>query len=192
MSYRSRIERMPPLKDEDFGPEHAEAISRFDNWGPLVNVTRSWLRHPKSLEAYNSFTVAVAGPGGELARREQELIFLRTAWRARAPYPFSRHKIDGVRAGLTEAEVEALKQPVGAHPWSAADEAMILATDELLTNFMISDDVWLKLAAQLSERQVIEVILAAGRYAILCMLANATGVELEADRPVDPDVLLTS
>lgn len=192
MIHRSKIERFPPLKDEDFGPEHAEAISRFRNWGPLVNVTRSWLRHPRSLEAYNTFTVALAGPGGELGRREQELIFLRTAWRCRAPYPFSRHKVDGVRAGLTPEEVEALKRPVDAHAWSAADAAMILATDELLTNFYLSDDVWLKLTAQLSERQVIEVILAAGRYCILCMLANTTGVELEEDRPLDPDVLLTA
>lgn len=190
MSHRSKITRLPPLKDEDFGPEHAEAISRFDNWGPLVNVTRSWLRHPKSLEAYNSFTVALVGQGSELGRREQELIFLRTAWRVRATYPFSRHKVDGVNAGLTEEEVEALKHPVGAHPWSAADEAMILASDELLTNFMISDDVWLKLTTQLSERQVIEVILAAGRYAILCMLANTSGVELEEDRELDPDTCL--
>ena len=190
MRHRSKIERMPPLKDEDFGPEHAEAISRFDNWGPLVNVTRSWLRHPKSLEAYNSFTVALVGPGSELGRREQELIFLRTAWKARAPYPFSRHKVDGVRAGLTEEEVEALKKPVEAHAWSATDEAMILASDQLLTNFTISDEVWPKLTAQLNERAVIEVILAAGRYGILCMLANTCGVELEPDRPVDPDVLL--
>ena len=188
MNQRTKIERMPPLGDEDFGPEHAEAISRFDNWGPLVNITRSWLRHPKSLEAYNSFTVALVGPGSELGRREQELIFLRTAWKARASYPFSRHKVDGVRAGLTDAEVEALKRPVIAHSWSAADEAMILATDELLAGFMISDDVWLKLTAVLSERQVIEVILAAGRYAILCMLANTTGVELEKDRELDPDI----
>jgi 4-carboxymuconolactone decarboxylase len=188
----TKIERLPPLKDEDFGPEHAEAISRFKNWGPLVNVTRSWLRHPRSLEAYNTFTVALAGQGGELGRREQELLFLRTAWRARAPYPFSRHRIDGVRAGLTEAEVEALKRPVDAHPWSAADEAMILATDELLTDFNVSDDVWLKLTAQFSERQVIEVILAAGRYCILCMLANSAGVELEEDRALDSHTLLTA
>ena len=52
--------------------------------------------------------------------------------------------------------------------------------DQLVDHFRIDDDTWARLAAQLDERQLVEVAFVVGTYACLAMLFNSVGIQLEA------------
>src|SRR5690606_22037398 len=49
-------------------------------------------------------------PGGRLPRRDTELVILRVASRAGSEYEWTQHAAMGRRAGLTDAQVEALRE----------------------------------------------------------------------------------
>ena len=43
----------------------------------------------------------------------------------------------------------------------------------------MSDEIWSKLAAEYSEKQLVEILFVVGEYTMLSMVVNASGVELE-------------
>lgn len=190
MIRRTRISRLPPFEAADLTEEHAAALGPFRALERLPNVVKAYARHPHALEAYHVWARFHVGTDNDLAERERELVLIRAMWRIGSEYPFTRHKPMGLRAGLTAGEVEALKRPVEAHDWSAADRALIEATDALTETYFIPDRVWLDLTAHFSERQIIEAILSVGHYSMTGMFLNAAGILLDPELEPDPDTEL--
>jgi alkylhydroperoxidase family enzyme len=124
----------------------------------------------------------------KLAEREREIVALRTAWAIKAGYVWSRHIPYGVKAGLSAEEMEALKKPISAHPWSAADIALIKSADALCKDYFIPDDVWAELSAHFDAEQCIDAIFVAGHFVMLGMFLNAAGVQIDPDVIDDPDL----
>ncbi len=122
-------------------------------------------------------------PGGRLPRRETELVILRVAARAGSAYEWTQHAAMGARAGLTEAEIAALRVDGTApeHLWSDRDALLIRVTDELFATEDLSESTWALLAAEFDERTRIEVLMLVGHYR---MLATALHVlRVQPDRP---------
>ena len=63
---------------------------------------------------------------------------------------------------------------------------MLTAVDELVDRYRIADDTWNRLAAQLDERQLVELVFVVGTYTGLAMAFNSFGLELDADLPTTP------
>jgi hypothetical protein len=56
---------------------------------------------------------------------------------------------------------------------------LLVATDELHDRRVITDRTWRELAAELSERQLMELCFLVGHYEMLAMTLNSLGVEPE-------------
>ena len=61
--------------------------------------------------------------------------------------------------------------------WSAADAALIRATDELHADQFVTDATWAELSRHFSEKQRMDVVFTAGQYTQVSMFLNSFGVQ---------------
>jgi alkylhydroperoxidase family enzyme len=113
-----------------------------------------------------------------LAPRDQELAILRTAWLCQIPFVWGEHVPTGKAAGLTCAEIERITRGSAADGWSAHDQAVLRAAEELRADAMISDATWETLARTLSPAQLVELPALIGQYQCLGYLQNSLRIPL--------------
>jgi len=116
-----------------------------------------------------------------LGHRARELVVLRVAWRTRSRYEWVQHLRLAARVGITAEEIAAVADGPGAETWTPHEADLLAATDQLIDGYRIDDDTWARLAEQLDERQLVELVFVAGTYTLLAMAFNSLGLELDAD-----------
>jgi alkylhydroperoxidase family enzyme len=180
--------RLPPMKDEELNAQQEEIIAPFRKMGADFNVARAMVRHPRALAAFRVWATYTMIDKNALAEREREIVAMRTAFKIQAPYVWSRHISYGQKAGLTDAEMAAIKQPIEAHAWSDADLALLRTADALVSTFYVPDEIWAQLTAHFNDEQCMDAIYCCGHFCLLGMFLNTAGVPLDPDVPYDPDL----
>lgn len=177
--------RISPLSDAEMGADHKEALKDF---GPnILNIFRTLVRAPKALTRFNAWGGYVLSRRNDLPAREREIVILRTGYLCKSGYEFTQHTRIGLESGLTEAEIEAVKRGPDAG-WSAADAALIRATDELHADQFISDSTWNTLKSHFTEKQCMDVVFTTGQYTQVSMMLNTFGVQLDPGQTLDPEL----
>jgi len=87
----------------------------------------------------------------------------------------------GRDVGLDADDIARIAAGPGAAGWTPLDAALVAAADELLADARITDATWAVLAAELDERQLMDVIFTVGAYDALAMLLRSFGVRLDDD-----------
>jgi 4-carboxymuconolactone decarboxylase len=190
--------RLAPLPPEQWDDDVREALAaaftdegaaRLLGMGPaaisMPNVLATLMHHPAlagPFLVYNN--VLLRSP--TLDARLRELMILRVAWRTGSRYEWAQHLRIAASVGITPEEIDAVAQGTDAVGWPALDGDVITAVDELVDGYRITDDTWNRLAEQLDERQLVELVFVAGTYTGLAMAFNSFGLELDADLPTTP------
>jgi len=185
---RTETPRLAPLKDEEFNAEQDETFARFRNGGADHAIGRTFMRHTKLWRAYNALAAHTFSDDNTLSKRESEIVTMRTVWHAKAGYQWSRHVPMALRAGLKEAEIEALKKPLGQGKWSESDATLIETVDALTADPFIPDHVWTKLTTHFDDQQCMDAIFLCGRYVMAAMFTNSVGMPIDHDVVLDPDL----
>ncbi len=68
-----------------------------------------------------------------------------------------------------------------APEWSDLERALLRAVDELLGDALIGEETWSTLAADLDDRQLMDVVFTVGAYDVLAMALRTFGVPLDDD-----------
>ncbi|MDB5498398.1 MAG: carboxymuconolactone decarboxylase [Phenylobacterium sp.] len=178
--------RFAPLSDAELTPEQAEALEPMRP-GPVLNIFRTLAHAPKALARFNQWGGYVLSRRNDLAPREREIVILRTGYLCKSGYEWTQHVRIGLGAGLTEDEIERLKKGPDAG-WSAADAALIRASDELHADQFIGDATWAELGRRLTDKQRMDVVFTAAQYTQVSMMLNTFGVQLDAGQTLDPDL----
>ena len=178
--------RFAPLSDAELTPEQAEALEPMRP-GPVLNIFRTLARAPKALSRFNAWGGYVLSRRNDLAPREREIVILRTGFLCKSGYEWTQHVRIGLREGLTEDEIARLKQGADAG-WSAADAALIRASDELHADQFITEPTWAELGKHFSDKQRMDVVFTAGQYTQVSMMLNTFGVQLDEGQTLDPDL----
>lgn len=185
--------RIPPLPPREWPPEMRDAIAalrppnprrplpeRRDDRPKGLNVLGTLAHHPELTQAYHTFNGHVLF-ASTLEPRERELVVLRVAAVRHARYEWAQHVVLGRDVGLTDAEIARVEAGPDAEGWSPLDRALVSAVDELVADAVISDATWAALAAELDERQLMDLVFTVGAYDLLAMALRSFGVELDAD-----------
>ncbi|HEX2590530.1 MAG TPA: hypothetical protein VHL34_03505 [Rhizomicrobium sp.] len=114
-------------------------------------------------------------------------MILRIGYLCKSGYEWTQHVGIGKREGLTDDECTRIKQGAGAG-WSAADAALITASDELHHDQFITDATWKALKEHFSDKQCMDVVFTAGQYTQVSMILNSFGVQLDPGQTLDPDL----
>jgi 4-carboxymuconolactone decarboxylase len=176
--------RISPITAESPGAT-TEVTELFDKAalrgpdGSPLNIFGTLAHHPALLRRWLVFATHVLVKSS-LARRDRELLILRTGWRCHSQYEFSQHAVIALACDVSADEVQRTKLPIGEGGWSADDGALLAAADELHDDARISDATWQKLASRLDEQQLLDVIFTVGNYHCVAFALNSCGVQLDA------------
>jgi 4-carboxymuconolactone decarboxylase len=180
MTDAPRSLRIPPLPAEERDERQNELVAPLAVNGRDLRIFATLVRHPRLLNRWSAFGGTLLRRG-ELSDRHRELLVLRTAWHCHADYEWGQHVRIAGAAGVTDEEITRIVAGPDAPGWAALDAALVRAADELHRDSCIGDATWTVLAADLDERQLIEVCMVVGQYHLVAYALNSLGVEPEAD-----------
>ena len=187
--------RISPLSDDQLDADQEAALAplRLDSLvnnrpGSVLNIFRTLAHAPKALTRFLQWGDYVLSRRNSLPAREREIVILRVGFLCKSGYEFAQHKVIGLRDGLKEHEIEAIKEGAASINWNPAEAALIRAADELVFDHFVSDATWAKLTEHFDQKQCMDVVFTAGQYTQVSMMLNSFGVQLDAGLTLDPDL----
>jgi 4-carboxymuconolactone decarboxylase len=156
----------------------------------LPNAITTMFHHPVLAGRFLAYTGLFLNDPA-LPARWRELVVLRVAWRTGSTYEWLQHVRMSPRFDITSDEVEAVSRGAEAGTWSPFEAALLAATDQLVDRYSIDDATWSRLAAELDERQLVELPFVVGTYVAQAMAYNSFHMQLDpgllsVDAPVMP------
>jgi len=110
----------------------------------------------------------------------RELAILRVAALSPARYEWVQHVPIAESTGATRAQVAALERgDIGAPCFDELEQALLRFTTEVVRDVRATDATFATLAAKLSPREVVELILTIGYYMTIARLLETTAVDLD-------------
>ncbi|GIH99386.1 carboxymuconolactone decarboxylase family protein [Planobispora takensis] len=166
--------RVEPLPPEQWDPFLTRVV---EGTGPY-HVFTTLARHPALFQAWIGFGAALLY--GTLSARDRELAILRTAHHRGSAYEWAQHVRLAREAGLTDAEIEAVRT---RGEWSPADRLVLDVADELHARGDLADATWEALCARYDEPGRIELVMLVAHYDMLAVVLNTLRVPLEEPGP---------
>jgi 4-carboxymuconolactone decarboxylase len=185
--------RIAPVDLEKIDDEQREALAPVleaskdvtRTGGHILYIFRTLVHAPKALTAFLAWGGYIMSRRNSLSERDRELVILRVGYNCGSGYEFTQHTRIGLDAGLTEAEIEAIKAGPNDPSWNEADRAMLRATDDLTRDFHVSDASWSALSF-FSDKQKMDLVMTVGQYTQVSMMLNSFGVQLDPGQELDP------
>lgn len=162
-------------------PEEARAAAAAAGIPEVLaapNVMRFALRNPR-LGRLLADVIDLAVLGGTLDARLREIAILRVGWRIGSVYEWSNHVPIGRRAGMTDAELVAVRT-ADASALSATDLLAIRVADEVLDANEVSAATLEEARALLGDGdELLELVAIPGSYRLIGSLLATFSVPLE-------------
>lgn len=178
-------ERLPPL-EPPYPAALGQTLSAMMPPGqdPL-RLFRTVAHNPRILEKLRAGNLL---DRGSLARREREIVILRTTARCGCEYEWGVHvAFFAERVGLGAAAVAATVHGAAEDPaWDERERSLIRLCDELHDTARLSDALWRELRALWRDDQLVELLVLAGFYHSIAYLVNGLGVARESWAPGFP------
>lgn len=110
--------------------------------------------------------------GSSLDPRVRELVTLYVAWSCKSEYEWLSHVRDGLRIGLTDADIEAVKLGPASPHWNAFERDLMRLVDEMRDSYDIGDALWASLSAHFDPRGMMDLIFTIGNYIMFSSILN--------------------
>jgi 4-carboxymuconolactone decarboxylase len=181
--------RIAPVAVADLDDDQRAALATSMRDGrPPLNIFATLVRAPKALTRFLQWGEYVLSRRNNLSARDREILILRVGFLCKSGYEFTQHKIIGLREGLKEHEIEAIKEGASSINWNPAEASLLRAADELVFDHFISDATWAKLNEHFDQKQCMDVVFTVGQYTQVSMMLNSFGVQLDPGQTLDPDL----
>jgi alkylhydroperoxidase family enzyme len=144
-----------------------------------LNVFRVLLRHPALAKRVNDLLMTLLF-GGRLDARLRELLIMRIGWVTGSVYEWTQHWRVAGQLGVSQEDLLSVREWRSHDGWSAADRAVLAATDETLELGAISAGTWSECAAALpGVEEQLELVSAIGTWRMISQLLRSIDVPLE-------------
>jgi len=170
-----------PLIDENAGPDVAAVVAKIrgKRGGRLLNLYRALLHAPGLASAWLDFNNAVRYQTG-LGDRARELIIMRVAALNGANYVFDIHRARYAEpAGVTPAEIEALRDWRKSGVFGPGDAALLAYVDAMTRDVEVPDAVFNGMRAHFSERAAVELTVLVAAYNMHTRVLRALDIDPE-------------
>lgn len=167
---------LPPV-DPATNPEAAAIFARVKaSRGWVSNAMKSMAHAPEGLAVF-SVLGHYGRYGTALTEVQRELVILLVG--RGVPYAWAHHAPLGLQAGLTEAQVAAIKEGCVPDDLPAADRAVGAYVLSVLAGKGTAPELAAELTRHLTPRQVTDVTLLTTYYLALGTGITALGIEVE-------------
>jgi 4-carboxymuconolactone decarboxylase len=175
-----------PLIDAENHPELEDLVARIQSArrGRVINVYRLLLHTPPLAETWFAHNNAVRW-SIQLDGRLRELVIIRIGYLNDVSYVVRQHvpKL-ALAEGLTLGECDALKDWRGSGLFNARDCAVLAYTDVMTHDIRVPEQVFLPLKAHFNTRQIVELTVLIGTYAMHTRVMQA--LEIDPEPPSGP------
>lgn len=103
----------------------------------------------------------------------RELAILRVAVLNDAPFEFDAHVPHALRAGLSQASVDALRMPRVGGDFTELQRAVLSLTDEMTKNIRVGDAVFDQLRPHFDEQGLVELVATVAAYNMVSRFLEA-------------------
>ena len=173
--------------DEDQHPELADLVGRIraKRRGRLINVYRLLLHSPPLAESWFAHNNAVRWGTG-IDGRLRELIIIRIGILNDVAYVVNQHvpKL-ALAEGVTLAECEAIKDWLTSDLFGPRERAALAYADAMTREIKVSGETFEALRPFFSERQIVELTVLIGTYAMHTRVMQA--LEIDPEPPTVPE-----
>lgn len=161
-------------------PEALDAQARrILQAAPSINVLRMLSHSGPLLGGFGAFGQQVLY-GLELDPLLREMAIVRVGHLSNCAYELAQHERFTADLGVSAAKILAL-QVGAADPLFDQRERDVLAfVDDVVLNVRANDATLAAVARHLPPRQIVELIMVAGCYRMLCMMLETCGVDIES------------
>ncbi|MBZ5739532.1 carboxymuconolactone decarboxylase family protein [Nocardioides mangrovi] len=168
--------------------EVAERIRQRRPGGTLRPIDEVLLHSPRVADGWNTLLGTLRGGTG-LRADLRELVVLRIAVLNDAPYEWSSHEADAVRAGLTTSHLQALRDlPTGADPEAhpaagpldALQRQVLRLTDTMTREVAVPQALFDAIAGVLPTAELVELVVTVAAYNMVSRLVVTMQVEAPA------------
>jgi alkylhydroperoxidase family enzyme len=119
--------------------------------------------------------------------RLPELMIMRIGWVTGSVYEWTRHWRLATTVGIPPEDILAVRDWPNSARLTAADRAILAATDECLAGKSISDEIWAEVAKHVADPEAqVEFVIAMGNWLSFSMLLRNLRVPLGEDIAVWP------
>lgn len=171
-----------PLLDGAEHPELAQLI-RDQRGGRLLALYRVLLHSPGVARAWLDFFTVIRQQC-TLGDRLRELAILQVAVANRARYEFDQHVPFALRAGLTPADIESLREDRLPGAWTGADLAVLAYADAMTRSVQVPDAVFEAVRAHLPPGELVELTATVGGYNMVSRFLEA--MDIHEEPPTGP------
>lgn len=157
-----------------------------------IGLFRTFVRNLPMTHAMADWGAYELGRTLSLSMRDREILIDRTCARCGAEYEWGVHVMFfAERVGLSSEQVSSLTHGGADDPcWSTRDRLLVRAADALHDTADLDDDLWSELAEELSDAEVLDLLLLCGWYHAISYVARAARVDLEPGSPRFADVVV--
>lgn len=165
--------RVLPLEIDEVDSELKPIIEKWP-----YRLHRTLAHSPKIMQAWMVFAEPVL-LDNSLSPRDREIAILRIAWNAQSAYEWGMHSMVARRVGMTDGDIAATTKQPGETGFSAHEQALMGAVDDIMSGWKIGDGNWAVLAKTYSDQNFVDVSLLVGEFLLVAITLNSLGVEPE-------------
>jgi alkylhydroperoxidase family enzyme len=171
--------RVSLLKEKSAAPELRETFRQMTEKGrPVLNLFKIMAHSPQVGYQFLRLGNAILFRG-VVPPNLRELAILRVGHINKAVYEWTQHVPIALRAGVRQAQIDALPQWENSSEFSETEKAILRYTDEETINIRVKDETFAAVRAILSEEGVVELTTTIGYYGMVCRILETLQVELE-------------
>jgi len=168
---------MPRVPLAEFEPALKQRLEEL--WGTPPNLYRQLANHPKLIAAWSEFARTLRHDS-RTPRSLRELMILRGAQLMGSEYEWAQHLKMARKAGVREAQIDALASWKLSPEFDAKEKAAI-GLAEAVTNGRVGDDVYAEAMRHFDHHDYVELAITASFYAMVGRMLDAMHVQLEPD-----------
>ena len=151
---------------------------RVERGGKLNNLYRMLLNSPPVAAGWLHLLTAIRQQC-ELSGRYRELAILRIAVINDAPYEYKAHIPFALKEGVTQAQIDGLKNWQNAQPYNDAERAVLAYTDAMTKQVHFADSVFEALRPHFNQRELVELTATIAGYNLVSRFLEALMVDPE-------------
>jgi 4-carboxymuconolactone decarboxylase len=169
------VARLPYVEPASAPPGIREALENL----PPLNIFRTLAHAETAFRPGLQLGGAILGQG-DLDPRRRELAILRTAAVTGAEYEWIQHEAIARGVGAGDEQIAAVKKgDLEADDFDADDRLVLRCAEELLRNDTIGEATFSSARERLSDREILELMLAVGYYRMLAGVMNSVAIDLD-------------
>jgi len=174
--------RIAILKPNEMNAEQRAVIESSKAAGkPYGGPFWAYIRNPKLMQCLHNMGDCIAE--STLSPREQQIIALTVARFWNAKYPWAAQSRNGLKVGLTQAEIDAINSRAALPNASKRESLAQQIATELLADKKLSDATYAAAEAAFSTEELVALVARVGSFSMTCCTANAFDITPGDDAP---------